>query len=154
MPSRAAECASITAPRSRQKIHQARIAIVEHAESAGPPLGSLEDVGARAQQQIDGRPIAPLYRCEQRVYAEALVGQRIVDGRAQFRITLEDFADAGRIGVADCGLQRFCRGVRQRFNVPLQIRPGGEAVFLGQRVLRVREMAMLLQCAAVLWLVF
>ena len=100
-----------------QKLHHARIAIVQHAESAGPPLGSLLDVGARAQQHIDCRPIAPLYCREQRVLAEAVVGQRIVDLRPQFRISPEDFADARRIAVAHCRLQRLCRTEPQRLDV-------------------------------------
>jgi hypothetical protein len=48
----------------RQKLHHARVTIVQHAESAGPPLGSPLDVRARAQQHVDGCPIAPLHRRE------------------------------------------------------------------------------------------
>lgn len=48
----------------QQKLQHARITIVHHAESAGPPLGSPLDVRARAQQHVDGRPIAPLHRRE------------------------------------------------------------------------------------------
>ena len=87
-----------------QKLHHARVAIIQHAESAGPPLGSLADVGAGAQQYVDGRAIAPLHRREQGLLTEAVVGQRIVDFRSQFRMTLQELAHARRIAVAHRGL--------------------------------------------------
>ena len=94
------------------------------------------------QQHIDGRPIAPLHRREQRVLAEAVIGQRIVDLRPQLRMLLEKLADARCIAVAHCRLQRLGRTEPQRLNVRLQLRPGGEAVLIGQRMLRVRQFAL------------
>src|SRR5271157_2521475 len=100
-----------------QEVHQAWIAIIQPAESACPPLGSLPDVGARTQEYIDCRPIAPLYCREQGVLAEAVIGQRIVDPRPQFGVTIEDLADSGCIVVAHRSLQRLGRSETQRFDV-------------------------------------
>ena len=137
-----------------QKIHQARIAIVQHAESARPPLGALPYVGARFQQHIDRRPIAPLYRGKHRVQAEAVIGQRIVDLRPQLRMFLEQLPYPRRIAVAHRRLQRLCRSEPQRLHMRLQLCPGRKAVFVGERMLRVRQFALPSQCsAAVLWLV-
>ena len=76
-----------------EKIHQSWIAIVEHAEAACPPLGSLANVGACMQQNIDGRPIASLHRRKQRMLTKAVVGQRFVDLRSQFGMAFQKFAD-------------------------------------------------------------
>src|SRR5580700_2123271 len=100
-----------------QEVHQAWIAVIQHAESARPPLGTLPDVGARTQEYIDCRPIAALYCREQGVLAEAVIGQRIVDPGPQFRVTIEDLADSGCIVLAHCSLQRLCRSEAERFDV-------------------------------------
>lgn len=55
---------------------------VEHAEAACPPLGSFVNVGACAQQNVDGRPIASLHGRKQRRLTEAIVCQRFVDLRS------------------------------------------------------------------------
>ena len=73
---------------------------------------------------------------------EAVAGQRIVDPRQQVRISREDLADARHIAVAHRRLERLRRAEPQRLHVSLQLRPGGETVFLGQRMLRIRQFAL------------
>src|SRR5580704_6661035 len=92
-----------------QKIHQVWITIVEHTETACPPLGSFVNVGARVQQNVDGRPIAPLHRSKQSMLTEAVVWQRFVDLRSQFWMAFQKFANPLRSLIANGSGQSFSR---------------------------------------------
>ena len=83
--------------------------------------------------------------------AEAVVGQRIVDPRPQFGVPLEDLADARRVDVAHCRLERLGRTQRQGLNVRLQIGPPGKSVFLGKGALRVGQPSACCYYAEGLW---
>ena len=83
-----------------QKIDHAGIAIVQHAEPSGPPFGSLPYVRPGAEQHVDRGAIAPLYRCEQRMLAETIIGQRIVDFPSQFGMPFEDLANTRGVAIA------------------------------------------------------
>jgi len=45
-----------------QEFNHCGITIVQDAESAGPPLGPLQDVRAGIEQHADGCPITSLHR--------------------------------------------------------------------------------------------
>ena len=71
--------------------------------------------------------------------AKAIVRQRIVDPRAQLWMMFQEIAYARRIAIAHRHFQRLSRAERLGLNVRLQLRPGGETVFVGQRMLRIRQ---------------
>jgi hypothetical protein len=63
-------------------------------KSACPPVGSLSDVGACSQKHLDRGPIRSLHCSEQRVLAETVVGQWVIDCRLQLQVSLKESAYA------------------------------------------------------------
>src|SRR5215469_3130871 len=114
-----------------QKIHQARIAIVEHAKSTRPPFGSLADVGASAEKDIDSRPVAPLHRGEQSMFPKAVVWQRLVDPGSYLWMTPEKFPDTLSIAIAYSNFQGLGRRKAQGDDVRFQACPGAETILSG-----------------------
>ena len=136
-----------------EKVHEAGFAVVEEGEAAGPPLGSLQDVGTCLEQQIDGGAIIALDGGEQGMLTEAVVGQGIVEGGTELGITIEQLANAGWVHVADRGGQHFGGGEAMGFDMLFQLRPGGETVVIGQGVLGLSQIGVLVRSGS-LWLAF
>ncbi len=76
------------------------------------------------------------------MHAEAVAGERGVDGGAEVGMAGEEIADARGVAGADGLAQRFCGTEPEGLDVQFQLGPGGEAVFVGERVLGVREFAL------------
>ena len=71
-----------------------RLAAIEDAEAARPPIAAGVDVGSVSQQEIDHLPILPLHRRHQHRRAEGPAWRGIIQPRAQLRMLCQQLRGA------------------------------------------------------------
>ena len=112
---------------------------VQHAETAGPPMAPLVDVGAVRQQQLDHGAVLPVHGRREDRGAERVAGHRVVQPSDESGVPFEDTSCGVHvIGFHDAGeeLERIGRG-RGSLDVFLEPCPRSKPVLACEHELRV-----------------
>ena len=115
--------------------------VIEDTPASSPPVAPRIDVGARAEQEVDHLPVAPLYRAEKRGAAEGVIGHGIVKPGLQLRMTFQNLADPGCVVGFHSRRQRL-EGIdraRHGRDMRFELWPTGKPVCAGEHQLRVTQ---------------
>jgi hypothetical protein len=122
-----------TAGNQRRRL--VRADLFEHAEAALLPAGPGVEIGAVGQQEIEQREIGP-----RDMHGLALEGEhRRVDHRDELGVRLQQLPHVIDIARFDGSPEQVGRRFGQRFDLSLQMRPAGEAIFSRDHELRIAQ---------------